>query len=114
MSTLDIEGSYSIKGADVTNAEPLKKSLSIWPIMIKEGMDMTVSESFDETRIALLQDKETAALYVEEALSNGDMDAFKLALKHIAQVRSGGIVELAKKSGLSREQLYRTLSPKGS
>ena len=108
MLTLDIEGSYSIKGADVTNIEPLKRPLSIWPIMIKEGMDMTISESFDETRIALLQDKETAAL------SNGDMDAFKLALKHIVQVRSGGIVELAKKSGLSREQLYRTLSPKGS
>ena len=75
---------------------------------------MTVSRSFDETRTALLQDKETAALYIEEALFDGDMDAFKLALKHVAQARSGGVAELAKKSSLSREQLYRTLSPKGN
>ena len=75
---------------------------------------MQASRPFDQTRNAHLQDTEVAALYIEEALASGDIDAFKLALKHVAQARSGGVAELAEKSKLSREQLYRTLSPKGN
>ena len=75
---------------------------------------MQPSKPFDQTRNAYLQDKETAAIYIEEALASGNIDAFKLALKHVAQARSGGVAKLAEKSKLSREQLYRTLSPKGN
>ena len=75
---------------------------------------MPASKPFELTRTAILQDKQVAALYVEEALADGNMDAFKLALKHVAQARSGGVAKLAEKSELSREQLYKTLSPKGN
>ena len=75
---------------------------------------MCASQPFGQTRNSFLQDQETAALYVEEALAHGDIDAFKLAVKQVAQARSGGMTLLAQKSQLSREQLYRTLSARGN
>lgn len=72
------------------------------------------SRPFGETREAILQDAETAALYLEEALAAGDREAFKLALRHVAEARLGGIAPLAEATGLNRETLYRTLSPRGN
>ena len=78
------------------------------------GMGMRTSRPFSETRNALLQDRELAALYVDVALAGGDIAAIKLALKHVAQSREGGVAALARKCELSRNQLYRSLSPKGT
>ena len=72
------------------------------------------SRSLDETRQAILQDPEAAALYLEEALEAGDMEAFKLALRHVAEARLGGISALARETDLNRESLYRTLSNRGN
>jgi probable addiction module antidote protein len=69
---------------------------------------------FRQTREAILQDAETAALYLEEALAPGDDEAFKLALRHAAEARLGGIASLAEATGLNRETLYRILSPRGN
>jgi probable addiction module antidote protein len=40
-------------------------------------------------------------------------EAYKRALRHIVEAR-GGMGEIAAKAGLSRESLYRALSPKGN
>jgi probable addiction module antidote protein len=50
------------------------------------------------------------ALYLEAMIeeSNGDPEAIMLALNTIA--RSEGMTHVARKSGLSRENLYRALS----
>ena len=74
----------------------------------------TPSQPFRQTREVILQDAETAALYLEEALAAGDREAFKLALRHVAEARLGGIAPLAEAAGLNRETLYRTLSPRGN
>ncbi|NQZ09040.1 MAG: hypothetical protein HRT35_17935 [Algicola sp.] len=42
------------------------------------------SRSFDETRKALLQDPEMAALYLEEALESEDIELIKIALRDVA------------------------------
>jgi probable addiction module antidote protein len=69
---------------------------------------------FRQTREAILEDAETAALYLEEALAAGDDEAFKLALRHVAEARLGDMASLAEATGLNRETLYRTLSTRGN
>jgi probable addiction module antidote protein len=75
---------------------------------------MTASRPFRQTQIELLKDAENAALYVEEALVAGDMDAFKLALRNVAEARLGGMSALSERTGLNREALYRSLSEGGN
>lgn len=58
-----------------------------------------------------------AQVYLQTALEDiyedGGIGAFLTALRHVVNAR-GGIGEIAAKSGLSREQLYRTLSEQGN
>jgi probable addiction module antidote protein len=68
------------------------------------------SVSFNETSNALLSDPETAALYLEECLQEGDTELFMLALKHVADARTGGMTPLSKNTDLASEALYRSLS----
>lgn len=74
---------------------------------------MKRTTDFDALRNERLADPEFAAIYLETALENGDIAAFSLALRHVAQAQEGGITKVAKNSKLNREQLYRTLSKKG-
>jgi len=46
---------------------------------------------------------------LEEFEKDGDMDALLLAIKQVAEVK-GGISELAKKTNLSRQNLYKIFS----
>ncbi|UDQ81933.1 putative addiction module antidote protein [Erwinia rhapontici] len=65
----------------------------------------------------LREDPGFAQVYLQTALEDiyedGGVGAFLTALRHVVNAR-GGIGEIAAKSGLSREQLYRTLSDKGN
>jgi len=72
------------------------------------------SRPFSETGNKLLQDPEVAALYLEECLADGDIELFKTALKKVADARLGGMSELAKRTNLGRESLYKALSDKGN
>jgi probable addiction module antidote protein len=49
--------------------------------------------------------------YIEEALESGDAQLITHALGVVARAKS--MSEIARKSGLSRESLYRSLSPSG-
>ena len=75
---------------------------------------MKASRPFRETQIELLKDPEAAALYLEEALAAGDTDAFKLALRNVAEARLGGMSALSERTQLNREALYRSLSEGGN
>lgn len=75
---------------------------------------MKASRPFRETQIELLKDPEAAALYLEEALAAGDTDAFKLALRNVAEARLGGMSALSERTQLNREALYRSLSESGN
>lgn len=64
-----------------------------------------------------LNDKEEAIAYLNTALEeyekDNDVEAFLLALRTVAETQ-GGIGELAKKTNLNRQHLYRSLSKHGN
>ncbi len=76
------------------------------------------SRNHDEAVIEMLRnDPDFATEYLKVAFEEmdeaGGEVAFLMALRHIVEAR-GGMTQLAEKTGLSRESLYRSLSPKGN
>ena len=67
------------------------------------------SVPFDAARFLHAND---LAGFLAEAVADGDHRALPLALRTAADVL--GMTELARRTGLSRETLYRTLSAKGN
>lgn len=59
-----------------------------------------------------LKSDEDMAAYLEAALEDGDAAVFTAALGDIA--RAKGMSQVARKSGLGRESLYKALSPDGN
>jgi probable addiction module antidote protein len=53
-----------------------------------------------------LDSKEAVSEYLSQVLADGDTDELLVALGHIA--RAKGMTEIAKKTGLGRESLYKT------
>ncbi len=60
-----------------------------------------------------LKDPANAAAYVEAALEEDDTAGLLQALRNVAEAR-GGVAQIAEKTGLNREALYRTLSKRGN
>lgn len=60
-----------------------------------------------------LAEKETIAAYLTEALDSGDPRYIAKALGAVARAR-GGMAQLARETGLTREALYRALSETGN
>jgi probable addiction module antidote protein len=76
---------------------------------------MKPTSPFSESRIAMLQsDPVLAAEYLEECLEEGGIELFKVALRHVAEARLGGMSALSKATELNREALYRSLSEDGN
>ena len=61
---------------------------------------------------AYLKDEEDMAAVLEAALEDGDPRVIAAAIGDIA--RAQGMTKIAKATGLSRESLYRALSPEGN
>jgi probable addiction module antidote protein len=59
-----------------------------------------------------LETDEDMAAYLEAALEEGDTALVAAALGDIARVK--GMTEVARKTGLGRESLYKALSPDGN
>lgn len=79
---------------------------------------MNRSKSHDDSVIGMIRnDPEFAVEYLriafEELDEDGGQASFLTALRHVVEAR-GGMAEIAEKAGLSRESLYRALSPKGN
>lgn len=55
-----------------------------------------------------LDDEETIAAYLSEALEDPNPDVFLMAIRTVARAR--GMAQLAKDSGLGRESLYKALA----
>ena len=77
-------------------------------------MTKRVFRDYQEKLIQDLQDPELAAAYLNEALLDEDPRIFLLALKNVYEAQGEEMTELAEKTQLSRENLYRILSPKGN
>ena len=79
---------------------------------------MNRTRNHDESVIEMIrQDPEFAIEYlriaIEELDEEGGQASFLTALRHVVEAR-GGMAQTAEKAGLSRESLYRALSPKGN
>lgn len=60
-----------------------------------------------------LRSEDEIAAYLEAMLADGDARVVPVALRTVADA-AGGMAELAARTGLSRETLYRTLSDRGN
>ena len=60
-----------------------------------------------------LRDLKTAAAYLNAAAGEDDPGAFLQALRNVTEAM-GGISAIAARTGLNRQQLYRTLSKEGN
>lgn len=69
---------------------------------------------YQERLLQNLQDSEFAIAYLNVALMDEDPRIFLLALKNVCEARGQEMTELARKTDLSRENLYRILSKKGN
>ena len=79
---------------------------------------MAQSVLHDDAMVKLLKDDPAfAPLYLQQAFleidEDGGYEAFMLALRHVIEA-TGGMTAIAKRAGISRESLYKSLSPKGN
>ena len=78
---------------------------------------MSKYRDFKDYHIEKLQDPEEAKVYLSVALEeyeqDSDAEAFLLALRDVAEAQ-GGLMQLAKRTKLNRQNLYRALSAKGN
>ncbi len=69
---------------------------------------------YQEKPYADLKDSELASAYLNVALMEEDPRVFLFALKNVYEAQGGEMADLARKTKLSRENLYRILSEKGN
>jgi probable addiction module antidote protein len=74
---------------------------------------MTTSRKYQVSLVAALRDHKEAAAYLDAALEAGDRAAFLLAIRNVIEAL-GGMTQMARNTGLNRENLYRVLSEKGN
>lgn len=85
---------------------------------MKKKLKKPVSDDWREIIIEdFRRDPKEAAIYLQVALeeyeADGDDAALLLALRTVAEAQ-GGVGTLAKKTSLTRQSLYKALSPKGN
>ncbi len=66
---------------------------------------------YEPVRAALLKDWSTSRAYLRQALKEGGLDAFIESLGHVGE--GIGMTKLSRKTGLSRQALYKILYGKG-
>ena len=69
---------------------------------------------YQEKLLQDLQDPELASEYLSEALKDEDPRIFLLALKNVCEAQGEEMTDLARRTKVSRENLYRILSKKGN
>lgn len=77
-------------------------------------MKKRVFRDYQEKLIRDLQDPQLASAYLNEALLDEDPRIFLLALKNVYEAQGEEMTSIARKTKLSRENLYRILSKKGN
>lgn len=75
-------------------------------------MTAKLTKDHQKSLLETLKDPREAAAYLNAALEEGDNELFLLALKNV--VKASGVTNIARKTHLNRENLYRMLSEKGN
>jgi len=101
------------------NNRILKKQKAIGGNTMKKRLKKVSNyESFDDwVADVVSQEPNGADAYMkmafEEFIKDGNEKALLITLRQVAKAK-GGFIQLADKTGLSRESLYKTLSPQGN
>ncbi len=74
---------------------------------------MATSRKYQDSLVEALRDPKEAAAYLDAALEAGDRGAFLLAIRNVIDAL-GGMTQMARHTGLNRENLYRVLSDQGN
>jgi len=74
---------------------------------------MRTSRNYQGSLIKGLRDPKEAAVYLDAVLEAGDRGAFLLAIRNVIDAL-GGMTQIARHTGLNRENLYRVLSEQGN
>lgn len=74
---------------------------------------MKKSKAYQPDLIENLRDAREAEEYLNAALEEDDPELFLLALRNVAEAQ-GGVAQLAEKTKLNRESLYKMLSERGN
>ena len=78
----------------------------------KNGKNKMIKQLYDYDPAVALDSQEAIALFMADAFETGDSAYIAKALGVVA--RAKGMTEIARETGLSREQLYRSFSEKGN
>ncbi|MCF7799897.1 putative addiction module antidote protein [Candidatus Babeliales bacterium] len=71
-------------------------------------------KDYQERLLQDLQDPSEAQAYLNAALLDEDPRIFLIALKNVIDAQNQAMSELAKKTNLNRENLYRAFSSRGN
>jgi len=71
-----------------------------------------LTKDHQKSLLETLKDPKEAAAYLNAALEEGDNELFLLAMKNV--VKASGVSNIARKTNLNRENLYKMLSEKGN
>lgn len=74
---------------------------------------MSKSKAYQAELIKSLRDPLEAEEYLNAALEEDDPELFLVALRNVAEAQ-GGVAQLADKTKLNRESLYKMLSERGN
>ena len=74
---------------------------------------MKKSKAYQPDLIESLRNPGEAEEYLNAALEEEDPELFLVALRNVAEAQ-GGVAQLAKKTKLNRESLYKMLSERGN
>ena len=76
-------------------------------------MTLKNSKTYQSNLIEILRDAHESEEYLNAALEEDDPELFLLALRNVAEAQ-GGVAQLAEKTKLNRESLYKMLSERGN
>ncbi|MEQ3362826.1 addiction module antidote protein [Raoultibacter massiliensis] len=78
--------------------------------MTKEAVEMKKAAKWDT--VEFLETEEDMVAYLNAALEEGNSELINVALGNIA--RAKGMTQLARETGITRDGLYKALSPQGN
>jgi probable addiction module antidote protein len=75
---------------------------------------MKRTKNHEESLLEALRDPEEALEYLNASLMDEDSEVFLLALKHVLKAQGVDISDFAKRSNITRQNVYHMLSTKGN
>jgi probable addiction module antidote protein len=96
-----------MKSSGLRRKETLKKPRSY-------GGNTMKTKDYKAALLKRLKDPEYAAGYLADVLETESQEAFLIAVRNVLDARKANVSKVSKKSGITRQALYRALSKRGN